>query len=57
MKKTYSNPNMKVIKIATQQMLAFSDPTTHAKFDPTATAVSDKSGMDARGGWFDEDEE
>jgi hypothetical protein len=57
MKKTYSNPNMKVIKIATQQMLAFSDPTTHAKFDSNAGPVTDKSGMDARGGWFDEGEE
>ncbi len=48
---------MKVIKIATQQMLAFSDPTTHAKFDSNAGPVTDKSGMDARGGWFDEGEE
>ena len=54
MKKIYSNPQMNVFKIATQQqLLAFSDQTTKVKFDSTQQS----STMDARGGWFDEDEE
>ena len=54
MKKTYSNPSLEVIKIATQhQMLAFSDQTTGTKFDTTGTTAT----MDARRGWFDDGDE
>ncbi|MBR1791961.1 MAG: hypothetical protein IJ754_09470 [Bacteroidaceae bacterium] len=51
MKKTYSNPKMRVIKLATQQMLAVSNVGTNS------TPITDKNDIGARGGWFDEDEE
>ena len=45
MKKTYINPEMEIVKIATQQMLASSDPESGAKFDPT----EDSDSMDGHG--------
>ena len=51
MKKTYNNPKMRVIKLATQQMLAFSTLGTNE------TPITNANDIGARGGWFDEDEE
>ncbi len=59
MKKTYSNPNMKVVKIQTVGMLANSplntsgDSPVQADFTGTTTATSGNLG---RGGFFDEGE-
>ena len=52
MKKTYINPNMVIVKIATQQMLASSDPNSGAKFDPTQSSNT----MEGRAFDFDDDE-
>ncbi len=49
MKKTYKNPELEVIKIQTQQMLATSDPVSGAKFDPTEETGS----MEGRSDEFD----
>ena len=38
MKKTYINPTIEVIKIATQQMLALSIETTSTRQDPGSAA-------------------
>ena len=55
MKKTYIHPSTKVVTIEVQQMLAYSDPVTGAKFNPN----SQTSGMDSRGfsDWDDDEEE
>ena len=44
MKKTYINPEMEIVKIATQQMLATSDPESGTLFDPD----QDTDTMDGR---------
>lgn len=53
MKKTYINPIMNIVTIQTHQMLAHSGDTlsvdTSQQVNPNVS--------DARGGWFDEDEE
>ena len=62
MKKTYSNPNMKVVKIQTVGMLANSNSPLNTSgaspvqedFSGTTTATGNNLG---RGGWFDEGEE
>ena len=51
MKKTYSNPQMEIVKIQTQQMLA--DSLTKG-YNPTAVSAGS---VDARGFNFDPDEE
>ena len=52
MKKTYKNPNMVIVKIATRQMLASSDPYSGAKFNPNESS----STMDSRIFDFDDEE-
>jgi hypothetical protein len=53
MKKTYINPNMVVVKIATQQqMLTTSDPNSGAKFDPSSSS----STMDSRSSFWDDED-
>ena len=52
MKKTYINPNMVVVKIATQQMLAASDPNSGAKFDPSSSSGT----MDSRSSFWDDED-
>ena len=51
MKKTYMNPNMVIVKIKSQHLLAGSitDDTTKVKFDSDASAITDPNEMDARG--------
>ena len=56
MKKTYSNPTLKVVMIATHQMLAAS-PTSLGFSGTGATKDTNGDYNDARGGWFDESEE
>ena len=53
MKKTYINPTMEVVKIATQQMLAASNP--NVTLDKSGSVDADK--VEGRFGIFDEDEE
>ena len=55
MKKTYINPNMEVVKIATHQMLASSPDGTTNGLDPKAAAI-EAGDLDARGFDFDDDE-
>ena len=54
MKKTYINPNIEVVMMATRQqnMLVTSDPNSGVLFDPTAETGT----MDAREFTFDEEE-
>ena len=55
MKKTYINPNLVVVKIATHQMLASSPDGTTNGLDPNASAIG-AGDLDARGFDFDDDE-
>ena len=52
MKKTYINPEMEIVKIATQQMLAGSS----FDIDPTVE-VTDEGSLLSRGYDFDDEEE
>ena len=45
MKKTYINPELEVIKIATQQMLAHSGPQISTGSTPTDPSTSDMPGF------------
>ena len=58
MKKTYMNPNMVIVKIKSQHLLAGSitDTTTGVKFSSDASAIENPKDMDARGfDFFDEE--
>ena len=48
MKKTYINPEMEIVKIATCSMIATSDPNSGARIDTSADPITDPSGMEGR---------
>ena len=52
MKKAYSIPSIEIEEMATQEMLAVSPDVTLDK-----EGSVDAANVDARGGWFDDEEE
>ena len=55
MKKTYSNPEMEIVKIATQQMLAVSGiDTTNNRAGLSTQSATEGVNAGARQGWFDD---